>query len=95
MEYFIVYHLFTIENSWGEIVRKKEAVCVFEDKADAEAFVNKYNKPYNYREDMKRFHCFEYKQEKIKFIKHEEFELNKQPEDYGIMSPLESGCWIE
>lgn len=83
-----VYHAYDEDGGFGDSVSVTELVAIFESDADADAFVKKYsrvvitNDPY----------CFLtagylYTERIEKFIKHEDFNLEKKPAEYGAYFP--------
>ena len=84
MKIYNVYHLYDVDGGFGDAIPKSEMVAIFESKADAEAFVEKYNKPYVYDKPYDTLWCNEYVVTETEIISHKEFNINKTPEDYGV-----------
>lgn len=87
MKIYNVYHVYDIDGGYGDAVREKDFVAAFVSETDAKAFVEKYNAPYVYDEPYNSLCCNEYCIRETEIITHEEFDINKNPKDYGIWVP--------
>ena len=87
MKIYNVYHFYEIGDDYGNALFAEDYVATFERETDAKAFVEKYSKPYVYREPYDKLYCNEFVVRESEFITHESFDINKTPEDYGVSIP--------
>ena len=87
MKIYNVYHLYDIDGGYGDAQSTEEFIATFVSETDAKSFVEKYNKPYVYEKPYQELYCNCYVVRETEIITHEEFDINKTPEDYGAWLP--------
>lgn len=87
MKVYSVYHLYDVDGGVGDAVEQSELVVTFENKTDAQAFVDKYSNPYVYDIPYNSLFCNEFIVKEIEITPHAEFDINKTPEMYDIFLP--------
>lgn len=87
MKIYSVYHSYDIDGGYGDAVCTDEHVATFANKADAKAFVEKYNNPYIYDKPYDELCCNEFFIREMEIITPAEFDINKTPQDYGVYIP--------
>ncbi len=91
MKIYNVVHVYDKEGGFGDAVRTEEFVAAFENAEDAQAFVEKYSKPYVYDRDRSYvdLYCNQFAIVETEIITHAEFDINKTPKEYGVFIPCE------
>ena len=87
MKVYDVYHCYDEDGGFGDAIPQMELVATFTDKADAVAFVEKYSHPRVYDTPYDALYCNEFVARETELITHDEFNINKKPEDYGVFIP--------
>ena len=87
MKIYNVYHLYDVDGEYGDAVYAETLVAIFASETDAKAFVAKYDNPYVYEKPYQELWCNHYVIRETEIITHEEFDINKTPEDYGAWVP--------
>lgn len=87
MKIYSVYHCYDVDGEFGDAVPKEKLVAIFENKADAKAFVKKYHNPYVYYKPYDELYCNAYCIRETEIVAHKDFDINHGPEWYGIRMP--------
>lgn len=84
MKIYNVFHHYDDEGNFGDPISQKDLVASFMDEEDAKAFASKYSNPYVYN-SYYGLTCNKLKIEEMEIITHDEFDIDKTPEDYGAL----------
>lgn len=83
MKIYNVYHEYDTDGGFGDAIPQSDLVASFEREDDAKAFVEKYSKPYVYSKPYNELWCHELIISEMEIITHEQFDINKTPNDYN------------
>ena len=87
MKIYNVAHIYDIDSGFGDAVQTEDFVAAFANRKDAEAFVEKYSKPYVYDIPYAGLYCNKFIIVEAEVITRSEFNLDKTPKEYGIWLP--------
>lgn len=54
-----VFHLYDEDGGFGDAIRQKDLICIFDSKEKANAFKEKYQNPHEYSEPYDMLYCGE------------------------------------
>lgn len=60
-----VFHLYDEDGGFGDAIRQKELICIFDSKEKANAFKEKYQNPHEYSEPYDMLYCGELQVEEL------------------------------
>lgn len=83
MKVYNVYHEYDTDGGFGDAIEQADLVATFASEDDAKAFVEKYSQPYVYDRPYNELWCNKLFISETEIITHAEFDINKNPEDYG------------
>ena len=89
MKIYNVVHVYDEDGGFGDAMSTEEFVAAFESAEDAQAFVEKYSKPYVYDRPYSELYCNQFVIVETEIITHAEFDINKTPREYGVFIPDE------
>ena len=60
-----VFHLYDEDGGFGDAIRQKELICIFDSEEKANAFKEKYQNPHEYSEPYDKLYCGELQVEEL------------------------------
>lgn len=87
MMLYSVYHCYDVDGEFGDAIPEERLMAIFENEADAKAFVEKYHTPYVYKKPHAELYCNAYEIRETEIVSHKDFNINHGPRWYGIRMP--------